>query len=73
LRKRNFRARVFDPAAAAIGVPQLTPHDLLHTAASLAVRAWANCGSPAHAWSHLPGDDLGRLLRSPKDDLDYVA
>ena len=33
---KNFRARVFGPAAAAIGVAELTPHALRHTAASLA-------------------------------------
>ena len=42
LRNHNFRARVFDPAAAAIGVPLLTPHDLRHTAAGLAIQAGAN-------------------------------
>ena len=42
LRNYNFRSRVFAPAATAIGVPKLTPHDLRHTAASLAVQAGAN-------------------------------
>jgi integrase len=32
----------FDPAAKAIGVPGLVPHDLRHTCASLAISARAN-------------------------------
>jgi hypothetical protein len=38
----QLRSRVFAPADAFIGVPGLTPHDLWHTAASLAVQAGAN-------------------------------
>ena len=34
--------RVFDSAAAAIGVPPLTPHDLRHNTASLAIQAGAD-------------------------------
>jgi integrase len=33
---RNFRRRVFDPAVAAAGLGDLSPHELRHTAASLA-------------------------------------
>ena len=39
---RNWRRRVFEPAAAAVGLDDLTPHGLRHTAASLAVSAGAN-------------------------------
>ncbi|MBQ1027754.1 tyrosine-type recombinase/integrase [Micromonospora sp. C95] len=42
LRNINFRPRVFAPAAASVGLAGLTPHDLRHTAASLAVAAGAN-------------------------------
>ncbi|WP_076470798.1 tyrosine-type recombinase/integrase [Micromonospora avicenniae] len=42
LRNTNFRSRVFAPAAASVGLAGLTPHDLRHTAASLAVTAGAN-------------------------------
>ncbi len=41
-RNRNARRAWFDAAAASIGVPGLTPHELRHTAASLAVSAGAN-------------------------------
>ena len=33
---------VFDPAAKAAGIDGLTPHDLRHTCASLAIAAGAN-------------------------------
>ena len=42
LRNTNFRSRVFEPAAASVGLAGVTPHDLRHTAASLAVAAGAN-------------------------------
>ncbi|HET8601360.1 MAG TPA: site-specific integrase [Segeticoccus sp.] len=42
LRLMNFRRRVFDPAVRAAGLDGLTPHELRHTAASLAVSAGAN-------------------------------
>ena len=42
LRNRNARRDWFNPAARAIGEPGLTPHELRHTAASLAVSAGAN-------------------------------
>lgn len=41
IRLANFRRRVFDPAVRAAGLIRLTPHDLRHTAASLAVSAGA--------------------------------
>lgn len=41
LRGSNFRRRVFDPAATAMGL-DVVPHDLRHTAASLAVAAGAS-------------------------------
>lgn len=48
LRGGNFRRRVFAPAVARLhlaspnGFPQITPHDLRHTAASLPMSAGAN-------------------------------
>ena len=38
----NWRRRVFGPAAARVGVGALRPHDLRHTAASLAIAAGAD-------------------------------
>jgi integrase len=42
LRNTNLRPRFFDPAVEKAGLPGLTPHELRHTAASLAVAAGAN-------------------------------
>jgi integrase len=42
LRNHVFRVGWFDPAATAVGLGGLTPHELRHTAASLAVSAGAN-------------------------------
>ena len=39
---RNWRRRVFDPAVTRAGLGQLSPHELRHTSASLAVAAGAN-------------------------------
>ena len=42
LRNRNARRGWFDAAAAKIGMPDLTPHSLRHTAASLAISSGAS-------------------------------
>lgn len=42
MRNRNARRGWFNGAAAHVGVPGLTPHELRHTTASLAVKAGAN-------------------------------
>lgn len=42
LREGGWRRRIFDPAVRAAGLDGLTPHDLRHAAASLAVAAGAN-------------------------------
>ena len=74
LRNQNFRARVFGPAAVAIGIPELTPHDLRHTAASLAVQAGANVKAVqrmlGHASAAMTLDVYAGLFG---DDLDAVA
>jgi integrase len=74
LRNHNFRRRVFAPAATAIGVPPLTPHDLRHTAASLAVQAGANVKAVqrmlGHASAAMTLDVYAGLFG---DDLDAVA
>ncbi len=74
LRLRNWRARVFDPAARAIGRPDITPHDLRHTAASLAIKAGANVKAVqqmlGHASAAMTLDVYAGLF---PDDLDSVA
>ena len=74
LRNTNFRRRVFDPAARQAGVPGLTPHELRHTAASLAVAAGANIKAVqqmlGHASAAMTLDVYAGLFA---DDLDAVA
>jgi integrase len=73
LRANNFRRYSFDRAARTVGIPGLTPHELRHTAASLAVSAGANVKAVQHMLGHasaamtldvyagLFGDDLDAL------------
>lgn len=74
MRNHNFRSRVFAPAAAFIGMPGLTPHDMRHTAASLAVQAGANVKAVqrmlGHASAAMTLDVYAGLFN---DDLDAVA
>jgi integrase len=74
MRNHNFRSRVFAPAAKKIGVPGLTPHDLRHTAASLAVQAGADVKAVqrmlGHASAAMTLDVYAGLFG---DDLDAVA
>lgn len=74
LRVNNFRSRVFDRAAVAAGVPGVTPHELRHTAASLAVAAGANVKAVqrmlGHASAAMTLDVYSGLFG---DDLDAVA
>jgi integrase len=71
---RNFRRRVFDPAAHAAGLDGLTPHELRHTAASLAVSAGANVKAVqrmlGHASAAMTLDVYSGLF---DDDLDGLA
>lgn len=74
LRNHNFRSRVFAPAAAVVGVPQLTPHDLRHTAASLAVQAGANVKAVQRMLGHASAAmTLDVYVGLFGDDLDAVA
>jgi len=74
LRNLNFRRDVFDPAATAVGLDGLTPHELRHTAVSLAVSAGANVKAVqrmlGHASAALTLDVYSGLF---EDDLDGVA
>jgi len=74
LRLNNWRRRVFDPACSAVGLVGVTPHDLRHTAASLAIAAGANVKAVQHMLGHasaaMPLDIYAGLFG---DDLDAVA
>ncbi|WP_207922880.1 tyrosine-type recombinase/integrase [Micromonospora sp. KC606] len=65
---------MFAPAAASVGLAGLTPHDLRHTAASLAVAAGANVKAVqrmlGHASASMTLDVYADLFG---DDLDAVA
>ncbi len=64
---------MFDPAAKAVGLDGLTPHELRHTCASLAIAAGANvkvlqtllghktATLTLDRYGHLFPDDLGRI------------
>jgi integrase len=74
LRNLNFRREVFDAAATVAGLEGLTPHELRHTAASLAVSAGANVKAVqrmlGHASAAMTLDVYSGLF---DDDLDGVA
>jgi integrase len=79
LRNSNWRARVFEPAVAACqktddSFPTISPHDLRHTAASLAVSAGANVKAVqrmlGHARASMTLDVYADLF---DEDLDDVA
>ncbi len=65
---------MFDDAASAVGLDGLTPHELRHTAASLAVSAGANVKAVqrmlGHASASMTLDVYSGLF---DDDLDGVA
>ncbi|MDZ5445355.1 tyrosine-type recombinase/integrase [Micromonospora sp. 4G57] len=74
LRNTNFRSRVFLPAAASVGLAGLTPHDLRHTAASLAVAAGANVKAVQRMLGHASASMTLDVYAGPfGDDLDAVA
>lgn len=76
LRASNSRRDWFNPAAAAAGFPDLTPHDLRHTFASTAISAGANILALQHAlghhspaftlseYGHLYPDDMGAFINT---------
>jgi integrase len=74
LRNLNFRRDVFDRAAEDAGLAGLTPHELRHTAASLALSAGANVKAVqrmlGHASAAMTLDVYSGLF---DDDLDGVA
>jgi integrase len=74
LRNRVFRRAAFDRAATSLGLAGLVPHELRHTAASLAVSAGANVKAVqrmlGHASAAMTLDTYADLF---DDDLDAVA
>jgi integrase len=74
IRLANWRQRVWDPAVAAAGLTGLTPHDLRHTAASLAIASGA---SVKHIQRMLGHKDAAMTLNVYaslfEDDLDDVS
>ncbi len=74
LRATSFRRDYFNRAASESGVPGLVPHELRHTAASLAISAGATVKSVqrmlGHASATLTLDRYGHLF---PDELDGVA
>jgi integrase len=74
LRVQNWRRRYFDPAAAQSGMAGLLPHELRHTAASLAIGSGANVKAVqmmlGHASAAMTLDRYGHLF---DDELDAVA
>ena len=73
LRNGNFNRRTFGPAAVAIGEPDLTPHGLRHTAASLAIAAGGNVKVVqqmlGHATASMTLDLYGHLFPDQLDDV----
>src|SRR4029453_19327580 len=74
IRLANWRQRVWDPAVVAAGLTGLTPHDLRHTAASLAIVSGA---SVKHVQRMLGHKDAAMTLNVYaslfEDDLDDVS
>jgi integrase len=74
VRLNNFRRRVFASAASAIGKPDLVPHDLRDTAASLAISTGASIKAVqrmlGHASAAMTLDTYGSLF---EEDLEALA
>ncbi|GAA3278943.1 tyrosine-type recombinase/integrase [Nesterenkonia halobia] len=74
LRVRNMRRAWFDAAAAEAGFPGLTPHEMRHTAASLAVSAGASVLALQRILGHdKPSTTLDVYSDLFDEDLDFVA
>lgn len=74
LRRRNACRAFFNRAASAIGQDGLTPHELRHTAASLAVSAGANVKAVQRMLGHASATlTLDRYADLFDDDLDAVG
>lgn len=73
LRLMNWRHRTFDPAVRAVGLDGLTPHELRHTAASLAVASGAGLKAVqrllGHASAAMTADVYAHLFEDELDGL----
>jgi len=72
--RHNWSERQFKDAKTAVGLPHITPHDLRHTAVSLAISAGANVKAiqrmVGHASAAMTLDEYAELF---DDDLDHVG
>jgi integrase len=74
LRNRTFRRAWFNDAAEEIGIPGLTPHEMRHTCASLAVSAGANVKALPRMLGHSSAKEtLDAYSDLFDEDLDSVA
>lgn len=74
LRSPNFLRRVWKPAVADVGLGDLVPHDLRHTAASLAISAGASVKAVQRMLGHSSAQiTLDRYTHLFEDDLESLA
>jgi integrase len=74
LRSPNFLRRVWKPAVADVGLGNLVPHDLRHTAASLAISAGASVKAVQRMLGHSSAQiTLDRYTHLFEDDLESLA
>ncbi|MGB5380050.1 MAG: tyrosine-type recombinase/integrase [Acidimicrobiia bacterium] len=74
LRSPNFLRRVWKPAVAELGLGGLVPHDLRHTAASLAISAGASVKAVQRMLGHSSAQiTLDRYTHLFEDDLESLA
>jgi len=74
LRSPNFLRRVWKPAVTDVGLGDLVPHDLRHTAASLAISAGASVKAVQRMLGHSSAQiTLDRYAHLFEDDLDSLA
>ncbi|MBB3083285.1 tyrosine-type recombinase/integrase [Geodermatophilus sabuli] len=74
LRVGNFRRARFDSAAASVGMAGLVPHELRHTAASLAIASGANVKAVQSMLGHASAAmTLDRYSHLFDDQLESVA
>lgn len=74
MRNQNARRDWFDRAVVEAGIPRITPHDLRHTAASLAISSGANVKAVQRMLGHKSASmTLDTYAGLFEDDLDGVA